>query len=161
MRRSAFVVGLAAVLACPSTSWAQSEAAVNERADLLFGEHESLQEAFHAVQEAVAEGDAETVLGLMADDVVFFVAGRPPFGKEAFAVAQQGLGNAKIEATSHVREVRVSGDWAFCSTDLTVVMTPQGGTPVRRSGNTLSVFQRLPGGRWVLARDANLLTVQG
>jgi uncharacterized protein (TIGR02246 family) len=109
---------------------------------------------------ASAEGDAETVLGLMADDVVFFVAGRPPFGKEAFAVAQQGLGNAKIEATSHVREVRVSGDWAFCSTDLTVVMTPQGGTPVRRSGNTLSVFQRLPGGRWVLARDANLLTVQ-
>jgi uncharacterized protein (TIGR02246 family) len=121
----------------------------------------AIREVIATWMRATAEGDAETVLGLMADDVVFFVAGRPPFGKEEFAAAQEGLGNARIDATSNVREVRVSGDWAFCSTDLAVVMTPQGGAPVRRSGNTLSVFQRLPGGRWVLARDANLLAVQG
>jgi uncharacterized protein (TIGR02246 family) len=110
---------------------------------------------------ASAEGDGETVLGLMADDAVFFVAGRPPFGKEEFAAAQGGLAGSRIEATSSVREVKVSGDWAFCSTDLAVVMTPaDGGPPMRRSGNTLSVFQRLPGGRWVLSRDANLLTAE-
>ena len=126
-----------------------------------------MSEDERAIREAIAtwlrasgEGDTETVLGLMADDVVFFVAGRPPFGKEEFAAAQQGLAGARIEATSNVREVRVSGDWASCSTDLTVVMTPADGEPVRRSGNTLSVFQRLSDGRWVLSRDANLLTVQ-
>jgi uncharacterized protein (TIGR02246 family) len=119
----------------------------------------AIREVIATWMRASAEGDSETVLGLMADDVVFFVPGRA-FGKQEFAAAQQGLAGARLEATSNVREVRVSGDWAFCSTDLTVVMTPADGSPVRRSGNTLSVFRRLPDGRWVLARDANLLTVQ-
>jgi uncharacterized protein (TIGR02246 family) len=110
---------------------------------------------------ASADGDAETVLSLMADDVVFFVAGQAPFGKAEFAAAQTGLEGARIEATSNVREVQVSGDWAWCSTDLRVEMTPAGGgAAARRSGNTLSIFKRLPDGRWVLARDANLLTVE-
>jgi len=121
----------------------------------------AIREVIATWMRASAEGDAETVLSLMADDVVFFVAGHPPFGKREFAAAQGGLAGSHIDATSNVREVIVSGDWAFCSTDLTVVMTPaDGGEAVRRSGNTLSVFQRLPDGRWVLARDANLLTVQ-
>ena len=121
----------------------------------------AIREAIATWLRASAEGDAETVLGLMADDVVFFVAGRAPFGKAEFAAAQTGLEGAKIEATSNVREVQVAGDWAWCSTDLTVVMTPEDGGPaVRRSGNTLSVFRRLPGGRWVLYRDANLLAVE-
>ena len=32
---------------------------------------------------------------------------------------------------------------------------------LRRSGPTPSIFRRVAGGRWVLARDANLLTVDG
>jgi|SRR3954447_17795677 len=119
----------------------------------------AIREVIATWMRASAAGDGETVLDLMADDVVFFVPGRA-FGKREFAAAQQGLAGARLEATSNVREVRVSGDWAFASTDLSIVMTPAGGEPVRRSGNTLSVFQRLPGGRWVLARDANLLAVQ-
>jgi ketosteroid isomerase-like protein len=35
---------------------------------------------------------------------------------------------------------------------------PDGGTPVRRSGYTLSVLRKNADGQWVLARDANLLT---
>jgi uncharacterized protein (TIGR02246 family) len=121
----------------------------------------AIREVIATWMRASAEGDSETVLSLMADDVVFFVAGHAPFGKAEFAAAQGGLAGVRIDGTSHVREVRVSGDWAFCSTDLTVVMTPaDGGAPVRRSGNTLSVYQRLADGRWVLSRDANLLTVQ-
>jgi uncharacterized protein (TIGR02246 family) len=110
---------------------------------------------------ASAAGDTATVLSLMADDVVFLVPGRPPFGKKEFAAAQSGLQDYRLEATSHVREIRVSGDWAYAWTDLTVVMTPTaGGAAVRRSGHTLSIFQRLADGRWVLARDANLLAVE-
>lgn len=110
---------------------------------------------------ASAEGDTAKVLSLMAEDVVFLVPGHRPFGKEAFARGQQGLGQFRIDGKSEVREIRVSGDWAYCWTDLTVVMTPvDGGPAVRRSGNTLSIFQRLSDGKWVLARDANMLTVQ-
>jgi uncharacterized protein (TIGR02246 family) len=110
---------------------------------------------------ASAEGDAATVLSLMADDVVFLVAGKAPFGKEAFAESFGGLATYRMEATSDVREVRVSGDWGHCWTHLVVSMTPKsGGATVRRSGHTLSIFQRLADGRWVLARDANLLSVE-
>lgn len=44
---------------------AQSEAEVNARADMLFGEHEGLQEAFEVIKSAVAEGDAETLASLV------------------------------------------------------------------------------------------------
>ena len=35
-----------------------------------------------------------------------------------------------------------------------------GQKPVRRSGYTLTILQKLPDGRWVLARDANLMTAE-
>jgi uncharacterized protein (TIGR02246 family) len=109
---------------------------------------------------ASAAGDSATVLNLMADDVVFLVPGRPPFGKKEFAAAQSELQNFHLDTHSQVREVRVVGDWAYAWTELAVTMTPKaGGAAVRRRGNTLSIFQRLADGRWVLARDANLLAV--
>ena len=124
-------------------------------------EERAIREVIATWMRASAEGDTETVLSLMADNVVFFVPGHPPFGKAEFAAAQEGLQGARIDADSTVRVVRIFGDWAFASTDLRVEMTPVGGgAPVRRSGNTLSIFQRLPGGQWVLARDANLLAVE-
>jgi uncharacterized protein (TIGR02246 family) len=97
----------------------------------------------------------------MSDDVVFLGPGRPAFGKKEFAAAQGGLGDYRIEGTSDVREVYVSGDLGYAWTQLTVTMTPSaGGEPVRRSGPTLTIFRRLADGRWVLARDANMLTRQ-
>jgi uncharacterized protein (TIGR02246 family) len=110
---------------------------------------------------ASAAGDTATVLSLMAADVVFLVPGMKPFGKQEFAEAQGGLAQFRMEATSNVREVHVTGDWAYCWTELTVVITPiDGGSPIRRSGHTLSILQKLVDGRWVLARDANILTVE-
>ena len=111
---------------------------------------------------ASAEGDSEKVLALMSDDVVFLVAGRPPFGKKEFASTQDALQTHRIEAKSDVREVVVEGNLAYARTHLTVTMTPvAGGQPLRRSGPTLSIFRRQGGNRWVLSRDANLLTVDG
>jgi uncharacterized protein (TIGR02246 family) len=121
----------------------------------------AIREVIATWMRASAAGDTATVLSLMADDVVFLVPGRPPFGKEAFAAAQPGMAKFKIDGTSHVREVQVAGDWAYCWTDLRVVMTrTDGGSPIRRSGYTLSIFRRQADGRWVLARDANLLAVE-
>jgi uncharacterized protein (TIGR02246 family) len=109
---------------------------------------------------ATRSGDVETILGLMTEDVVFLVSGKPPMRKADFAAAAkaQATGNApSFDGTSEIQEVQVSGDWAFMWSKLTVVATPPDGkAPITRSGHTLSVFNR-QNGRWLLARDANLL----
>ena len=106
-------------------------------------------------------GDLETVLSLMADDVVFLVAGQSPMvGKSAYEAAAQsqtGQGRPEIDGRSEIQEIKVLGDWAFIWTKLTVVITPPGGaSPITRAGHTLSVLKK-QAGKWVLARDANLL----
>jgi uncharacterized protein (TIGR02246 family) len=105
-------------------------------------------------------GDVETVLSLMADDVVFLVPGKPPMRKADFAAAAraQASGDApQFDGTSEIQEIKVLGDWAFLWTKLTVVATPPGGAPpTKRAGHTLTILQK-QGGKWVLARDANLL----
>jgi uncharacterized protein (TIGR02246 family) len=108
---------------------------------------------------ATESGDIATVLSLMTDDVVFLVAGQPPFGKQRFAEAMKPASGAlasKIEGRSEIQEIRVSGDMAYMWTRLEVDVTPPGGKPVRRSGHTLSVLHKKDG-QWRLARDANLL----
>jgi len=112
---------------------------------------------------ATKAGDVATVLNLMTDDVVFLVAGQPPFGKEKFAATMKGpLGKpqAHIDGRSEIQEVQVSGDMAYTWSRLTVEVTPPGGEPIKRAGHTLSVLRK-SSGRWQLARDANLLTPVG
>ncbi|HEX6999208.1 MAG TPA: SgcJ/EcaC family oxidoreductase [Gammaproteobacteria bacterium] len=112
--------------------------------------------------EATKAGDADTVLGLMADDVVFLVPGQAPMvGKAAFEAAARAAPageRPRFEGESEIQEIRVLGDWAYMWTRLTVTVTPPGGAPpFTRAGHTLSVLRK-EGGRWLLARDANLLT---
>lgn len=110
--------------------------------------------------EASKAGDTDTVLSLMADDVVFLTAARPPMiGKAAFAAAMlppAGDAAPKVDGHSEIQEVKVLGDWAFMRTKLSVTVTPPGGAPMTRAGYTLTVVQKQHG-RWVLARDANML----
>ena len=101
-------------------------------------------------------GDIETVLGLMADDVVFTVVGREPFGKAEFAAASRGMTNVKMQGTSDIRELQVLGDWAYLRNYLTVTVTPPSGKPMRRAGWTLTILRKTSG-KWLLARDANLM----
>jgi uncharacterized protein (TIGR02246 family) len=103
-------------------------------------------------------GERDKVLGLMDDDVVFLVTGHPPMrGKAAFAAAQKGLGDARIEASADIQEVRVLGEWAYVWNRLSVAITPPDGAAMKRSGDVLSVFRKRADGSWVLFRDANLL----
>ncbi|MGF1611982.1 MAG: YybH family protein [Kiloniellales bacterium] len=117
----------------------------------------NLVETWIAATEA---GDFATVLNLMADDVVFMVPGQAPFGKEVLAAASEKPSNVRIEGSSDIQEVQVLGGWAYLRTYLEVAMTPDGGEPVRRSGYTLTILRKEPDGRWVIARDANLLTAE-
>jgi len=102
-------------------------------------------------------GDVAAVLGLIADDVVFMVPGREPFGKEAFAAASQSMKDIRFEGSYDIREIKVLGDWAYLRNHITVTMTPPGGEPMRHAGYTLSILRKQTDGKWVLARDANLV----
>lgn len=109
---------------------------------------------------ATQAGDIDSVLPLMSDDAVFLVTGQPVMHKSDFAAAashQPGKDMPRFDGTSEIQEIQVLGDWAYMWTRLTVVVTPPGGgKPITRKGHTLSVLQR-QNGRWVLARDANML----
>ena len=107
-------------------------------------------------------GDLETVLSLMTDDVVFLTPGQPPMiGKEAFAAASKAQSQQpfEIDGVSDIQEIQVFGDWAYMWTKLSVAVTPmKGAKPIRRAGHTLTILKKQEG-KWLLARDANILTV--
>ena len=109
-------------------------------------------------------GDVDKVLSLMADDAVFLVTGRPVMRKADFASAAraQARGEApQFDGKSEIQEIRMLGDWAFMWTKLTVIATAPGGGPsTTRAGHTLTVLKK-ENGRWLLARDANMLAPVG
>ena len=107
---------------------------------------------------ASGASDLETVLSLMADDVIFLVAGQKPFGKKQFAASFGAMKGVRMEARGEVQEIEIVGKWAWCRTELRVTVTPPGGPPMRRAGPTLTIFRKNADGAWVVARDANLLT---
>ena len=84
----------------------------------------------------------------------------PMRGKAAFASAQVALKRFRIECSHAIQEIRVIGDWAYCWNELSVMMTPQnGGAPVIRAGNALSILNKQDDGRWLVVRDANMLAL--
>jgi uncharacterized protein (TIGR02246 family) len=108
-----------------------------------------------------AEGDINKILPLMAEDVVFLVAGQPPMrGRDAFAISFAGWqGKFRLETDCEIQEIQAHEDWAYCWTKLSVTMTPLSGGPAnRRSGYTLTVLRKNANGDWQIFRDANLLT---
>jgi uncharacterized protein (TIGR02246 family) len=107
---------------------------------------------------ASREGDIATVLNLMDDDVIFMVAGHEPFGKEAFASMSSAMKDARIDGKSTIREIEVLGDRAWIRNHIDLTITPPGGQPTHRAGYTLTLLRKKPDGRWLLFRDANLVT---
>ena len=109
---------------------------------------------------ATAAGDVAAVLPLMAPDVVFLVAGRPPMrGRDAFESGLRSiLQTHRVESTGDIQEIQVSGDLAYSWSVLRVRMLPLGGgDPTERSGHVLSVLRKQASGSWQIARDANML----
>lgn len=125
-------------------------------------DEEQIRALVQTWQSATKAGDIETVLSLMTDDVVFLVSGRPPMHKAEFSALSHvppGSTPPKFEGNSEIQEVQVSGDLAVIWTKLAVSTTPPGASqPINRAGYTLSVFRRVSG-KWLLARDANLLSL--
>jgi uncharacterized protein (TIGR02246 family) len=111
---------------------------------------------------ATAAGDVDTVLGLMTEDVIFLVAGQPPMrGHSAFERGLRGvLAQHRIESTGEIQEIEISGSLAYCWSMLTVRVAPiAGGDASVRKGSALSILRRQPNGSWMVARDANMLSL--
>lgn len=121
----------------------------------------AIREVVETWMRASQAGDLDTVLSLMTDDVIFTVAGREPFGKDVFAAASRGMDGMRIDGTNEIVELRVMGDWAFIRNRIAMTVIPHDGDPVRRAGYTLTLLQKGEDGRWRLARDANLVIVDG
>ncbi len=108
---------------------------------------------------ASAVGDVETMLTLLANDMVFIVPGQPPFGKKDFKAAWDGpMKGAKVAADAAVEEVLLSGEFGCTRTRLAVQITTPDGNTSRAKGYALTLFRKQPDGQWLFARDANLLT---
>lgn len=126
-------------------------------------DEEQIRELVRNWMASTQQGDTDRVLGLMTDDVVFLTPGRAPMRKEEFAAlsrGQPGQAAPKFDAESEIQEIQIAGNLAFMWTKLTIVITPPGDAqPIVRSGHTLSVLRKEQG-RWLLARDANMLSVQ-
>ncbi len=120
-----------------------------------------IRELIQTWNERTRVGDADGVLELMTDDVVFTVVGRPPFGKQEFAANIRQMRGLKVDAQAEVIEVTAQGETAWARVQLRVAMTMADGKSVRREGYVMSIYTRQSDGRWLLARDANLLGPAG
>ena len=127
----------------------------------LQNDEEAIRQLVRTWMAASKAGDLSKVLSLMADDVIFMVPGRQPFGKEAFKASSQDMKDVRIEGSSDIQEIRVLGDWAWMRNYLKVTITPPQGPSLARSGYTLTILQKNSAGNWVIARDANLLSAEG
>lgn len=109
---------------------------------------------------ATEAGDVESLGPMMAEDAIFLSPGRDPIrGRAAFLAGFRDVaGTAHIAPSGEVREVTISGDCAHVWNHLDVKVTMGGtGKVQRRVGDVLTIFRRGADGRWVLARDANML----
>jgi uncharacterized protein (TIGR02246 family) len=113
-------------------------------------------------QEATRAGDLDRVLALMDGDARFLTPGNPPMTKNDFASGFRGFaGRVRIDAQQTIHEIRTSGELAYCWSTLDIRITPlDGGDTKHRAGDVLTLFRRSPAGKWLLFRDANLLTAQ-
>src|SRR5262249_52538971 len=119
-------------------------------------DEKAIREVVKRWMEASRAGDIDAVLSLMTDDVVFLTPGREPFGKAAFAAQSGAMKDVRIDGTVDILELQISGDWAWTRNRIAVAITPPSGQTANRSGYTLTIFRKSDG-RWLLARDANLI----
>jgi uncharacterized protein (TIGR02246 family) len=107
---------------------------------------------------ASAAGNLAAIEPLMDDDILFMTAGNAPFGRDAFIQHfENNVKQMNLNVRAEVREVEVRDDLAFARTWLEVRITPPGSDTITRTGYTLSIYRRRPGGTWKLWRDANLV----
>ena len=120
-------------------------------------DEQSIRQSVETWLAASKKGDLSTMLELLADDVLFIVPGKEPFGKEEFAAAnQQQMQDMEMDASIDIKEIEVAGEWGWMRSFLTVTFTGDGKVATH-SGHILTIWQKNSAGRWVIKRDANFV----
>jgi uncharacterized protein (TIGR02246 family) len=117
-------------------------------------DEQAIRELVQTWLDASQRGDYASVLSLMADDAVFMVPGQEPFGKDGWS---ERMKDVRVEGKSDIKEIKVLGEWAWLRQHLRIVVTESNKRSVL-SGYALAILRKKPDGKWVLARDANLVT---
>jgi uncharacterized protein (TIGR02246 family) len=109
--------------------------------------------------EATHTGDLIAQMNLMTEDVVFLTAGSIPMRREDYASRFRSMiEQVSIRIRSNTQEITITGDVAILWNLLEVSITPlEGGTTIKRAGNTLTALRRGTDGQWRIWRDANML----
>ena len=127
----------------------------------MSGDEAAIRELMARWRRLSSQGDVDGLLDLLTDDVVFLTPNNAPMGKEQFEQGFRGFSaKASIDPQQEVKDLRVSGDLAYAWSHLRVTFTQQGSKPVVTEGNVLTVLRK-DGGRWRIARDANLMPYAG
>ena len=126
--------------------------------NVVQGDEQAIREMVHAWLEASKRHDLETLLGLLDDDVLFITPNREPFGKEEFTASNEEMNDVRMETSIDIKEVKVTGDWAWMRSFLKVAITPVEGDTTKLSGHILTVLRKTADGKWVIYRDANFVT---
>jgi uncharacterized protein (TIGR02246 family) len=110
--------------------------------------------------DAVNAGDLARLLTLTADDVVFLNPGEVGLGRDGFSTkfsaAHQQL---RICCVSELMDVVVVGEVAYTLSRDSLSVSPRGGGEESRlAGDRMTIYREQPDGRWLLARDANVLS---
>ena len=124
---------------------------------LMTDDERAIRDLVSAWMKASETRDIDTVLSLMADDVIFTVPGREPFGKDVFRAGSEAMKNVRLTGTSDIQEIKILGDWAFIRNYIEITIMPPDSEAMWRKGYTLSILRKQPDGNWVLWRDANLV----
>lgn len=123
----------------------------------MVDDEREIRELVHTWMSASKAGDLATILDLMADDVLFMTANRGPFGKDEFRATFESMRGSQVGGQATIEEIEVVGDWAWIRNHIDLTVTPVGGSPFHRSGDTLTILRKGPDERWRLFRDANLV----
>ena len=79
---------------------------MQSKATVKQDDKQAIREMVDTWLEASKRGDLTTLLNLLADDVLFIVPGKEPFGKEAFAKAnQEQMKDVEMDATIDIKEI--------------------------------------------------------
>lgn len=110
--------------------------------------------------DAVNAGDLARLLSLMADDVVFLNPGRSALGRDGFSANFSAAHEqVRIRCISELEEVVIVGEVAYTRSRDSLTVSPRaGGEESRLAGDRMTVYRKQPDGRWLLARDANVLS---
>jgi uncharacterized protein (TIGR02246 family) len=121
---------------------------------------QAIREVHSAWIDAVNAGDLTRLLAMMTDDVVFLNPGRSALGRDGFSANFSAAHEqVRIRCISELEEVVVVGEVAYTRSRDSLSVSPLvGGEESRLAGDRLTIYRKQPDGRWLLARDANVLS---